>query len=556
MAEVITQRLKDYQAKQMTHTAPEPLPEALLEANYLASPSGVMDFVKSSLAATVGLVGDIANQLEPSFEETQSHLTDEQMDTLRAMYLARRERPPEEQEFSTEWMKSLLEVERPESAASTIGEFADPSLGVKKALPMVIGAGWMIARKGVGSLAHAGITNASDTFKRAVALQAENKTPAEIYRETNWFYDEGKSNEWLYDFPHWNAKINTAYLKTRAEKAILDGVPNNVPIELALTDVYDYPELYVAFPELKNVKIEWLPGDDEGGMSFLRNLIEIQSTTNRGFKSTLDHEIQHFIQKYENLPGGSEPVMVLSKDPRTKVEVRFNIPKAVKDTVTDKIQKHNELGVFEWARTLDTRVKRNKVEAIEAFMRRKLGEEATEEEIDAAFAEVPDAMKRVLYRALGAPPATLDQYIFESKMSIAILDQQYYHYNSVLGKQQGVATQAEADQWANHLFYNEYQRVHGEVQARLAQYDDFMGRTDPVYVRSTDPGQRTRDMLELERIPEEEVRLINISQRGAKDQAAVYYKAKQREEANAGILTDAVRAFLRRKQSSANPKPE
>lgn len=85
-----------------------------------------------------------------------------------------------------------------------------------------------------------------------------------------------------------------------------------------LSAVLDHPELYKAYPDLKDLSVEQLGvifrGPNTMGLyDPTKDLIELNKhyvSGDKGYKdalSTLLHEVQHSIQKRENWPGGTNP---------------------------------------------------------------------------------------------------------------------------------------------------------------------------------------------------------------------------------------------------------
>lgn len=85
-----------------------------------------------------------------------------------------------------------------------------------------------------------------------------------------------------------------------------------------LSDVLDHPELFKAYPDLKNLSVEQLSvffrsPNMAGVYDPVQNIIELNKhfvQGDKGYKdalSTLLHEIQHAVQKQEGWPGGTNP---------------------------------------------------------------------------------------------------------------------------------------------------------------------------------------------------------------------------------------------------------
>lgn len=125
-------------------------------------------------------------------------------------------------------------------------------------------------------------------LEMAREFEAEGKTAREIRLATNW--ERGKDGKWRYE--------------------IMDGVyrhPQDDDItakEYRLADILDNPDLYKAYPYLKDLKVsynaEMAPNGRYNGKG-----IELKSTrTPEQINSTLIHEVQHVIQYAEMFAKG------------------------------------------------------------------------------------------------------------------------------------------------------------------------------------------------------------------------------------------------------------
>lgn len=76
-----------------------------------------------------------------------------------------------------------------------------------------------------------------------------------------------------------------------------------------LEDVIDHEELFQAYPQLRNVRVEFkeLPGNTQGYFSPSENKIALDSKLRSAPEATIIHEIQHAIQKAEGLASGASP---------------------------------------------------------------------------------------------------------------------------------------------------------------------------------------------------------------------------------------------------------
>lgn len=76
-----------------------------------------------------------------------------------------------------------------------------------------------------------------------------------------------------------------------------------------LEDVIDHEELFQAYPQLRNVRVEFkeLPGNTQGYFSTSENKIALDSRLRSAPEATIIHEIQHAIQKAEGFASGASP---------------------------------------------------------------------------------------------------------------------------------------------------------------------------------------------------------------------------------------------------------
>lgn len=74
-----------------------------------------------------------------------------------------------------------------------------------------------------------------------------------------------------------------------------------------LEDVIDHEELFQAYPQLRNVRVEFkeLPGNTQGYFSPSENKIALDSKLRSAPEATIIHEIQHAIQKAEGFASGA-----------------------------------------------------------------------------------------------------------------------------------------------------------------------------------------------------------------------------------------------------------
>lgn len=137
-------------------------------------------------------------------------------------------------------------------------------------------------------------TAALDKLEQAKAM-AEDSSSEEIYKATGWI--KGYDGKWRFEIPD------------NLEAISLDKLLKNKYAELG--EIYDNPQLFEAYPKLKNVIvfIEELGGRTAGFASAINNTITLSASLKNDdeIKSTLVHEIQHLIQGREGFARGGSP---------------------------------------------------------------------------------------------------------------------------------------------------------------------------------------------------------------------------------------------------------
>lgn len=134
-------------------------------------------------------------------------------------------------------------------------------------------------------------TAALDKLEQAKAME-EDRSREDIYKATGWF--KGYDGKWRFEIPD------------NLEAISLDKLLKNKYADLG--EVYDNPQLFEAYPKLKNVMIfiEELGGRTAGFASAINNTITLSASLKNDdeIKSTLVHEIQHLIQGREGFARG------------------------------------------------------------------------------------------------------------------------------------------------------------------------------------------------------------------------------------------------------------
>ena len=177
-----------------------------------------------------------------------------------------------------------------------------------------------IGEKGAESFDHADeVSTRLDNLSVAREMEAEKKDAKAIKMATGW--ERGADGKWRYEMP--DAKIKETmdidgHVVKRFDEDMLwnDG---------KLADVVDAPELFKAYPQLKETRIvtDAVTGDmpSAGDYNAKTNTITIHADELKYMNGILNHEVQHAIQKIEGFARGGSPAMVRSEIKRQMAEV-------------------------------------------------------------------------------------------------------------------------------------------------------------------------------------------------------------------------------------------
>lgn len=124
----------------------------------------------------------------------------------------------------------------------------------------------------------------------AQAAEKEGIKPDEIWQKTGFF--RGADQRWRYE-------IDDSSLKYSPEK-LRENV--NMPLD----HVLDHPELFKAYPELKDIKVHYDPMSKGASFDKRSNTINLD-TRYKDRPDILMHEVQHAIQGHEGFAAGGTP---------------------------------------------------------------------------------------------------------------------------------------------------------------------------------------------------------------------------------------------------------
>lgn len=172
-----------------------------------------------------------------------------------------------------------------------------------------------------------------DYIAVAESMRAQGKTPQEIRLATGW--EQGADGKWRYEIPDfvfkddWDSAVRDARSRLDSEYAKrqenvsddsefmaleeqLAAEKRNLIVSRNLSEIVDAPELFSAYPQLKDLTVEFGPLPDRVGGYFSedRNVIRLpldSAISSKRARSTLVHEVQHAVQRIEGFTRGSNP---------------------------------------------------------------------------------------------------------------------------------------------------------------------------------------------------------------------------------------------------------
>lgn len=125
---------------------------------------------------------------------------------------------------------------------------------------------------------------------------------------------------------------------------------------VSLHDVLEAPELFKAYPQLKNVrvKLDWKTPEGDGNYNNATKTITLGygGSTNSLLRSTLHHEVQHAIQYIEGFAKGGTPEQMADYDKQRESNEAFDKLQAIerehRDAVRDFIVRNGRRYIDEW----------------------------------------------------------------------------------------------------------------------------------------------------------------------------------------------------------------
>jgi hypothetical protein len=132
-----------------------------------------------------------------------------------------------------------------------------------------------------------------DMLRKAEQMTEQGLPRDRILRETGWFNQHG---DWKYEIPDTGLKLNPENLPKFGEKVPLRNVVSHPELEAA------YPEAWQALKFKKEnsptANGTWIPA---------QGTVQSKYLSDDDMRSTVGHELQHFVQTQEGFPQGAAP---------------------------------------------------------------------------------------------------------------------------------------------------------------------------------------------------------------------------------------------------------
>ena len=209
--------------------------------------------------------------------------------------------------------------------------------------------------------------NVRENLLTATTLEALGRSKEKIFLATGW--QKGVDGKWRYEILDGDIVMSEFDYEAGGKKDMGGG---NVALTSdrytnksnKLGDIYDSPELYAAYPQLKDIEVEisvielmFFPYD--GGYSPNKKKITIKAANFEFLASVLVHEIQHAIQHIEGFAWGSNEKMAekMLKKNKEEIKIKEKIEKGIK-SIDDF---SNEVKIFDqlWSAVYQDAVKRS-----------------------------------------------------------------------------------------------------------------------------------------------------------------------------------------------------
>lgn len=178
--------------------------------------------------------------------------------------------------------------------------------------------------------------------KAAIAAEKAGVPKEQIFQDTNWFRD--KDSQWKFEIPDENITLHPSLEDKKGPIHLAYVIPSLPEQGIPLGQIYQNENLFKQYPHLADIKVisggaprtatYWDDYDGNG-----TKVIRLGNDTAENLKSTISHELQHGIQRYEGFGTGGSANQFLPADFEAK-------NKMLNQEFTDAFTKaHIEAGV-------------------------------------------------------------------------------------------------------------------------------------------------------------------------------------------------------------------
>jgi hypothetical protein len=182
-----------------------------------------------------------------------------------------------------------------------------------------------------------------DKLAKAMIMSDDKAGLDDVWEATGWFKDQDK--KWRYEIPD-----DKAALKERAMDDLDAG------FHKPLGDILEHPELFKAYPHLKDIKVHNRPTEGAHGTFFGDNIGLRMDRTGKDVLSTLLHEVQHGVQQKEGFArGGSPSTFAMSPEAKAAAKAEVDELRAARSlaheveaagvSLEEAVKAHRDLGL-------------------------------------------------------------------------------------------------------------------------------------------------------------------------------------------------------------------
>jgi hypothetical protein len=452
---------RERQAQAGTHQTP---PEAKPHIP-LGTPG---DLAKTAVAATLGLAGDLTEMGSPLASTLAGVYEGMKYDpfTRQAPQVIAEVREGDDPNvpFTTSWFQERFGA-NPNTVAAKVGEWLDPRGAAKKTIPIMF-AGALGGEKLAASIGHFMGRN-KRTIQENFDFARNNvahESPQDLWLKTGWILDP-VDGQWKYQINSWDSKIKHDKLYE------MELEPFGSAHSMKLGDILDMPHVYNVYPQLMDIDLDIMPrkqgmenvlGYASNSQNKIAAFVDPFNNDVEELRDTLVHEVEHFIQVYENHGLGASNINFA--DPMTQDYFFNDLPKALENKMFEN-------------RVLEYMIKHN--------VRDEFGFRPEQDQLAVDFlteyakttgiklSELSNDKLEVLAKYGNASADWHQSVLRTGKIEERFMQEQYMTVEEALLRDNDMSLVS----LLNDRFHRAYKNVLGEVNARLTSYDNALAKT-------------------------------------------------------------------------------